>query len=341
MGKDPSRKKSIIGENDTKPSYAEVVPAYLDGKTINRLMLELRTSGCRHALRPEGGCTFCGFWQRSAKGGKVSTEVIVQQFETEFKAHNFSKENIQEIDLFISGSFLSDMEMPKEARFKIFKEIAKNPDLKKVLIESRPEFINKESINELEQILGDKILEIGIGLETADDKLREKLKKGFTKEDYEKAVKILSKSGARLLTYVLLKPMPMVEKDAVQDSIETIKYIFDVGKKFDIKATASLETVFVPAHTPLEKEYQSGNYKVAKLWSIIEVLKQCHNLGTIKVGLSAEGLAEKGKIPANCERCDSKVRTAIVEFNKTQNIKVFDGLDCDCKRDCEKDLEKY
>ena len=54
--------------------------------------------------------------------------------------------------------------------------------------------------------------------------------------------------------------------------------------------------------------------------------------GKIRVGISDEGLAGEGRVASGCERCDEKVRRAIVEYNKTRDIEVFDGLDCECRK---------
>jgi len=332
-GGDPTRKQSL--DTPLSPAHVEVASANIDGVPSRRLMLVFKgLKGCSHAL-DGAGCTYCGFGKREInQGGVVDPEVVTGQFFQAVKKHDFEKEGIQELDLYMAGSFLSDEEMPPVARESILRESGAIPGLKQVLIESRPEFITGESVAGAKEMLGDKKLSVGMGLESADDYLRETvLNKGFSKVDYEKAVGVLAKGGVDVLTYVLLKPTTMEEVAAIQDVVNTVRYIKEVSDKCGINdGVISLSPTFVPAGTKLFKEFEMGKYQPPTLWSLVEALKQIHNLSVIRVGLSEEGLACKGGVAKNCGKCDDMVKTALEEFNRTQNIGVFDGLDCDCRK---------
>src|SRR6185503_9984923 len=95
-------------------------------------------------------------------------------------------------------------------------------------------------------------LEIGIGLETADDEIREKgLRKGFTRKAFERAVRILGDTGVDLLTYVMLKPLPMSDEDALSSVVRTAEYVHDVAASRAVRARIALELTFVVGNTSL------------------------------------------------------------------------------------------
>ena len=85
--------------------------------------------------------------------------------------------------------------------------------------------------------------------------------------------------------------------------------------------------------------FQENKYKLANLWSIVEVIKQTHHLGTIFVGLSDENLSNE-RMPYGCSHCSEKIADAIETFNRTQKVSPLLDLDCECKKDYENQLQE-
>jgi radical SAM enzyme (TIGR01210 family) len=119
-------------------SWSEIAPALINEKPTKRLMIIAVSRGCEWAKKATGPCTMCNFWYVCSK--KATTDKIVYFFKKEIGKFNFEKEGIEEIDIFNSGSFLNDREMPKEARLRLFKIVSRIDLIKKVMIESRPEY---------------------------------------------------------------------------------------------------------------------------------------------------------------------------------------------------------
>lgn len=335
MGEDFSKESRGLMLGFSQPELVEVADMFLAGHSVKRLMITLRgAGGCQHALE-SGGCTYCGFGRRGVESRPCTSQEIMDQFHNGIKGLDFEVEGIEQMDLFNSGSFLNDAEIPLETQLGILRRAAQIKGLKKVMVESRPEFIAVEKILAVKKALGDKSLEIGIGLETADDNLRNQvLRKGYTRVDYERAVEILGKTDAELLTYVMLKPTVMDEEQAVQDVVATIKYISEIAQKYRVKSNISLSPTFVPKDTKLFEQFQSGVYTPPTLWSIVEALKRCHQYSIIRIGLSDEGFAsDDPRKSRNCGKCDQRVIEALNRFNETQDIKVLEDLHCDCKRE--------
>ena len=321
-----------------KIPWSDTSPTLINGKPSKRVMVIIAAKGCAWAKRGSGPCTMCNFWFVCSK--KASNSQIVELFKKEVNKYDFQKEGIEEIDIFNAGSFLNNAEISREAAKKIMKIISGIKPIKKVMIESRPEYINEKKIKELKKILGGKELEVGIGLESSDDFVREVLiNKGFNLNSFKNAVKIIKESGATLFAYALVKPIFLTEKEAIEDAVNTIKYIFLVGRKFKVKTRVALEPVFIKPHTLVYELYNKKVYSHVWLWSIIEILKQTSKLGNIQVGLSLENMAWH-EMPRNCRECSGNVTGAIKEFNKSQKVKVFNMLSCKCQKDWHKEIAK-
>ena len=102
-------------------------------------------------------------------------------------------------DRFGSGSFFDERQIPKDSRI-FFIEKAREKDIKKIVLESRPEFVKKEVLDEFKG-LG---LTVAFGLETAVPELLKAVKKGFTVQDYDRAASMVKESGFGVRTYLLV-----------------------------------------------------------------------------------------------------------------------------------------
>ena len=131
--------------------------------------------------------------------------------------------------------------------------INKNPHIKMLVLETRPEFVTEEKIREIKRLIPDKHIELGVGLEIKDDFYRRIcINKGFSLQRYNLAASIITKY-LNLRTYVLLKPLFLTEKEAIEQAIETIEYAFAIGT-----TTVSLEACTIQDYTFMKYLYERG-----------------------------------------------------------------------------------
>jgi radical SAM enzyme (TIGR01210 family) len=294
-------------------------------KTINRLVIFLPGKGCWWAKQKGGGCTMCGFGEKlkKIKSYRYTDWDIVSLFKI---ALELTEEKYSEIAIFNGGSFLNDNEISSSVQEDIARLVSKSPTTQTLYIESRPEFILKNKIEKIVKILGEKKLKVGIGLESITSTIRNKnINKGITLRQYEKAVQILIKEKAEILTYVLLKPIYISEKEAIKETIKTIKYALKKRSN-----EIALETAFVQEGTVMAELFQKGMYQPAWLWSIIKVIKKTYNLGFVHIGAFNDEPAPVA-IPSNCPLCNEKVINAIKHYRENHSLKNFEGLNCRCK----------
>lgn len=286
----------------------------LNGKVVRALVIILRTKGCRWALK--SGCSMCGYINDAVQD-EVKDEDLLYQYECARKKLN--RHDI--VKIYTSGSFLDIEEIPERVQLEILKDLGK--DVQKVIVESRPEFIVKERVEQLKYLVNE--LEIAIGLESADNFiLRNSINKGFTFEDYIEKAELLRDLGVAVKTYILIKPPFLTEKEAIETAVNSTSKISKYSQ------TISFNPVNIQSNTLVEFLWKRNEYATPWLWSVVEVLQRSKSISDSR--LISDPTAGGGKRGAhNCGRCDRQVLKSIREFSLTQDISVFKGLYCECK----------
>lgn len=319
--------RRIPGERgpSTVAGHSDIREEVFNGTYSKRAVIYLISNGCEWALKSAGGCTMCGHLVKQArKEGMISNRDIIHQFKREFKKIQFKK--IPLLNLYNNGSFLNQRELPLSTRREILKIIGKNPDIRMLVLETRPEFVKEEEIKEIKGLLPGKHVEIAMGLELKDDRYRRVcLNKGFGIKSYNAAADIITRH-LHLRTYVFLKPPFLSEKESIKHAVRTIEHAFKQGS-----TTVSLESCTVQDHTLVEYLYRHRLYKTPWLWSIIEVVKQVKHPGKLIIGLF-QFYPTPGHVPFNCKKCSSTVLESLREYNRTLDRESFNGLNCQCKK---------
>lgn len=313
-----SFKKDFIprAQNPRQPVRCWSEKDILEGTVVDVYVIILRTRGCAWAL--SSGCTMCGYFNDSILSD-VSEEDLWVQFEVAMQKYKGEKI----VKLFTSGSFLDPSEIPVSVQQKILDSL--NNTAEKISVESRPEYITEKSIGVIKKNISSKQFEIGLGLETSNDLVREKaINKGFTFKDYKKAATLLKKHHVHVKTYVLLKPPFLTEKESLNDCIKTAK---DTAAYTDL---LSINPTNVQHHTVVEYLWKRNQYRPPWLWSIVEFLQQSESLTGAFVKCDVVG-GGSNRGPHNCGICDTKVLHAIKEFSLKQNNEVFKDLSCGCQ----------
>ena len=278
----------------------------LDGRPAESLTTILRTVGCRW-----NRCTMCGF---AGEGAPAGADDLIAQFEN---AMQRSSPEVSVVKIYTSGSFLDPAEMPIAARDEILKRLAAL-GIKKLVIETRPEYVTPERI---EKCLSSLPTEFAIGLETASDLIRENvIRKGFSFQDFACASEAVHKQGGRVKTYLLLKPPLLSEGQAMRDAIASAR------RARGFSDVLSLNLCNVQRNTVVERMWKRGEFRPPWLWSALEVLKSVP--GPIVCDPVGAG-TRRG--PHNCGQCDDAVAEAIRTHALSQDVEPFHSLDCQCK----------
>jgi len=291
----------------------------LDGEAVGCLTIILRTRGCRWRR-----CTMCGY---ASEGAPATEEDLMVQFRAATK--DLSSED-QVVKIYTSGSFLDPAEVPESVSSQILDGLAV-AGVEKLVIESRPEYVTVERVEASASRIR---TEVAIGLETSSDLARDhSIRKGFSFEEFKAAAKAVHRGGGSVKTYLLLKPLFLSEGVAISDALRSAR---DAAPFSDV---LSLNLANIQRGTLMERMWMQGDYRPPWLWSAVEVLKNVSSISIICDPVAAG--TRRG--PHNCGRCDEAVAKAIREHALTQDVGVFEDLDCGCRAAWEKvvELEDY
>ena len=309
----------------TRPSAKWLATARVGRDEGTALAIVLSTIGCAHAQSDSGGCTMCSYLLDGVQENPTS-EQIVTQFKTAMSNLETKKAPLS-VKIYTSGSFLDDEEIPSEARSEILKIIAADERIREVVLESRPEYVSDAVLSEVRTVLGDRIIEIGMGLESASDTVRTVcINKNFDLQMFKDALKTAKNYNIGMRAYVLLKPPLLTERDALLDAISTVHEARALGV-----TTVSLNPVNVQKDTLVERLWSRGKYRPPWLWSVLEVLREASSSSDEWMKIVCEPVAGgKRRGAHNCGKCDSDIVDAIRKFSLSQDQMVFQGLTCDC-----------
>ncbi|MCK5397493.1 MAG: archaeosine biosynthesis radical SAM protein RaSEA [Thermoplasmata archaeon] len=302
----------------TKPDPERPVAAWsekdlLDDKIVDAFVVIFRSPGCYWSK--QSGCLMCGYNNDCLS--TVTPENLITQFQKAMEKYAGQKY----FKLYTSGSFFDQNEIGIQAQEKILAMVGERA--KKILVESRPEFVNQKALDRV--FASVEKLEIAIGLETANDDIRCKsINKGFKFADFERAAKLARKNGARIRTYLILKPPYITESEAIADTLESIKI---AGPLSDV---ISVNPMNIQNYTVVEGLWKKSLYRPPWLWSLVEVLKKANELTDVRVISAPSGGGSRRGVH-NCRKCDKEILAKVDEFSLNQDADVFNGLKCQCK----------
>lgn len=323
-----SRSRKI---NCYKVANSTINKGFLDGKSIERVIFFLRSKGCEWSTTKGGGCFMCGHYFGTTAGNPLPKGAFYIQFLEEYKKYDFSKYPM--LCIYNAGSILNNEEIPRDELYKIFKEISINSNIKCVVIESRPEYIDDKVLGDIHNIMKNKRVEIGVGLETVNEKIRDLcINKGFTFTEYEEvADKIKKYNNIKLLTYLTIKPLFLTVQESIEDVISNLEKL---NKLTDI---VSLEPISIQKGTLVDFLYRNELYQTPKGWMIKELFMR---LAKRNINLQFElrlGGFEFFPIPdkfiSNCFNCNKELYNAIDLYNSFKSPSGILNLSCQCYND--------
>ena len=289
----------------------------VDGAPAVAQVVVMNSLGCIY--EKSAGCSMCGYYTETLPK-RPPPEAYVEQIrralaETPPGAHT--------LKIYTSGNFLDEREVQREAQLAIVDLAASK--FKRLLVESRPEFVTEERVKPL---LGRGVeLEIAFGLESANDRvLEETVNKGNTAGENRDGALRARAMGARVKSYLLLKPPFLTEGEAIEDAARAAVF---AGAFSD---TVSLNPMNIHKGTLVERLFYQGAYRPPWLWSVVEVMRRAiPPMGKGARLMSAPTGASTPRGASNCGACDGRVLAAIAKVSADQDLDGFEGLSCACE----------
>ena len=213
-------------------------------------------------------CTFCNQKSISGQTKQVTAEDVKQTIEEDLKS--FKDESLHKEVAFFGGSFTGIDEAKQEELLEAAYEFVKNKQIQSIRISTRPDYIDKEKLKLLKKY-GVKTIELGV--QSTNDYILKKCKRGHTFEDVKKASKLIRMHGF-VLGHQMMIGLPESTKI---DELNTAKDLAKLKPKI-----VRLYPVLVIKGTELEKEYQNGEYEPIPLSQAVERCKELYYFFTNK-----------------------------------------------------------
>ena len=320
-------RKTIFPKNIDvcQPQSERIDTVLFNGKIRKRKRIVLLSPGCSIAT-----CTMCPLPNEAIdpKCKRITVDDMITQVKNAFAKHK--KSTYEVVTIYTNSNFFVDDDIPSSVREYIYEEVAKSP-AKYLVVESLPQFITEKEIKHIKKTLGKKKLSVAIGLQSSNDMVRElAINSTCTKKGFEKTVKLLTKYGYYSQVFLMIKPPFLLEKEAIKDTVNSIKYL----TKFNIKDPILCATRVAP-DTLVNLLYKKQLFTSPYLWTIVEILKQAKKLSPKSKPRVAVGELHPEDNPgstctSNHHTCDKKIIKSIEKYNKDHKISELNKIKCSC-----------
>lgn len=237
------------------------------GEKVYKLALDGgMTCPNRDGTLGRGGCIFCseggsGEFAVSIQAKKPSDHCgVVQQIETAKQMIQNKTKARRFIAYFQS---YTNTYAPVETLRKMFTQVILQPEIVALSIGTRPDCLPTEVLALLEELNRIKPVWVELGLQTIHPQTAVYIRRGYTLECYDKAVRELKNRGITVITHVILG-LPYESK---KQMLQTVDYVGRSGSD-GIK----LQLLHVLKGTDLAAEYEKGRVSVMTLEEYLDIL---------------------------------------------------------------------
>ncbi|MGN1299106.1 MAG: elongator complex protein 3 [Candidatus Scatovivens sp.] len=224
-------------------------------------------------------CTFCN--QRKISGELKNVTPNDVRDTIEYYLSNFKDKDTYKEVAFFGGSFTGiDVKIQNELLEAAYDYI-KEKKIDGIRISTRPDYIDRNTLKRLKKY---KVKTIELGVQSTNDYVLKKCKRGHTFEDVKKASRLIRRYRFNL-GHQMMVGLP---ESTELDDLNTAKDLAKLKPKI-----IRIYPVLVIKDTPLEKEYKEGIYEPLELNKAVERCKELcyffakHKINVIRIGLQS------------------------------------------------------
>lgn len=222
-------------------------------------------------------CIFCNQKRISGQTKMVNADDVKNTIEYYLK--HFKDDNKYVEVAFFGGSFTA-IEVSKQVELlEAVQEYIKNKKVNSIRISTRPDCIDKEILKRMKKY---HVKTIELGVQSTNNYILSRCKRGHTGEDVKKASKLIRMHGF-ILGHQMMIGLPESTK---QDEINTAKELIKQKPKL-----VRIYPVLVIKDTELADEYERGEYIPLTVSQAVERCKEIvdlfnrHKINVIRIGL--------------------------------------------------------
>lgn len=147
-----------------------------------------------------------------------------------------------------------------------YSEAINHPDIVALSIATRPDCLGDDVIELLDEMNKIKPVFVELGLQTIHSDSAKYIRRGYSLEVYNEAVKKLKNIGVNIVVHIILG----LPNESEEDMLESIKYVCQ-SQIDGIK----LQLLHIIAGTDLAKDYEKGLFKTLEFDEYVELIAKC------------------------------------------------------------------
>ncbi len=147
-----------------------------------------------------------------------------------------------------------------------YSEAINHPDIVALSIATRPDCLGDDVIALLDEMNKVKPIFVELGLQTIHSDSAKYIRRGYSLEVYNEAVKKLKSIGVNIVVHIILG----LPNESEEDMLESVKYVCQ-SEIDGIK----LQLLHIIAGTDLAKDYEKGLFKTLEFEEYVELIAKC------------------------------------------------------------------
>lgn len=147
-----------------------------------------------------------------------------------------------------------------------YSEAINHPDIVALSIATRPDCLGDNVIELLDEMNKIKPVFVELGLQTIHSDSAKYIRRGYSLEVYNEAVKKLKNIGVNIVVHIILG----LPNESEEDMLESVKYVCQ-SQIDGIK----LQLLHIIAGTDLAKDYEKGLFKTLEFDEYVELIAKC------------------------------------------------------------------
>lgn len=291
------------------------------------------SKGCRYA------CTMCNYGFEHP----VREEKIMEDLE---KLCNNLPNDISNLILESSGSFLDEKELPRHLQVSIMKMVAKT-DIPRVEPETHYTTITRERVKEIKTIFSHKPVSFELGLESTQPEVFNIYNKFIDLDELLKTIWMCDEMGIEVSLNVVMGAPLLTISEQIRDTLETVNWIENNCPR---STSIVLFPINIKDYTLVRYWYDKGRYEIVSDWQFIEMLAKIPMklLGRVYISWYGnrcnEFHGEEAIIkPYHCFECEDELKAFYRSFveckgdatEKAKLLKKISSYNCKCREEYE------
>lgn len=191
-----------------------------------------------------GGCSFCG---ERGSGENIKIRDITTQVKSHLDSYRGKRAN-KFIAYFqnFSNTYASIETLKRRYDAALIDD-----RIVALAIATRPDCIDENIVKLLRQYQQNYYVYVELGLQTANEYVANKFNRGYTNEDFIKAVELLNKNGIDVVTHIMVG-LPFEEDNDILKTVNLINSVKVMGVK--------IHSTYIIKNTALESLYNENKY---------------------------------------------------------------------------------